>query len=144
MPLSPATRIAMETTTTITCRVPGRKPDYFTTDFRLSRQFALSDRLRMDCWQNHLMSPNRDNKRVQITDDGFVNAAGVFVPYNTTVKGKQYPAYFQSSSTFFTPNNSAYPPRQCNLESVSSFDPLNGRFNPEFSCFKVRIGHSYA
>jgi len=31
---------------------------------------------------------NRDNERVDITDDGFINAAGQFVPYNTTVSGK--------------------------------------------------------
>ena len=53
---------------------------------------------------------NRDNKRVQITDDGFVNAAGVFVPFSTTVNGKQYPAYFRVFHVS-TPN-SAYAPRQ--------------------------------
>ena len=98
-------------------RLPGARrnsylgPDYFTTDFRLSRQFALSDRLRMELLAESFNVTNRDNKRVQITDDGFVNAAGVFVPFSTTVNGKQYPAYFQSSPTFLTPN-SAYAPRQ--------------------------------
>ncbi len=86
-------------------------PDYFTTDLRLSRKFPISDRLNMELLAESFNFTNRDNKRVDITDDGFVNAAGQFIPYSTTVSGKQYPAYFLGSSSFLTPNN-AYAPRQ--------------------------------
>jgi hypothetical protein len=86
-------------------------PDYFTSDLRLSRQFPVSDRMKVELLAESFNFTNRDNKRVDITDDGFVNAAGQFVPYNTTVSGKQYPAYFLGSSSFLTPN-SAYAPRQ--------------------------------
>ncbi len=86
-------------------------PDYFTSDLRLSRQFPLSDRMKVELLAESFNFTNRDNKRVDITDDGFVNAAGQFVPYDTTVSGKQYPAYFLGSSSFLTPN-SAYAPRQ--------------------------------
>ena len=86
-------------------------PDYFTSDVRLSRQFPISDRTKMELLAECFNFTNRDNKRVDVTDDGFVNAAGQFVPYSTTVSGRQYPAYFLSSSSFLTPNN-AYAPRQ--------------------------------
>jgi hypothetical protein len=67
-------------------RLPGASrnsyegPDYFTTDLRLSRQFPLSDRMKMELRAESFNFMNRDNKRVAIADNGFVNAAGQFVP----------------------------------------------------------------
>src|SRR5579883_553181 len=107
-------------------RLPGVRrnsyivPDYFTTDFRISRQFPISDRFKMELLAEAFNVTNRDNKRVTITDDGFVNAAGVFVPYSTVVNGKQYPAYYQSTSSFLVPN-SAYAPRQVQLGARFAF-----------------------
>ena len=55
-------------------------PDYFTSDLRLSRQFPVSERMKVELLAEAFNFTNRDNKRVEITDDGFVNAAAKFVP----------------------------------------------------------------
>jgi hypothetical protein len=57
---------------------------------------------------------NRTNQRVDISDDGFYNAAGQFVAYSSTAGGKLYPGQFQMNSKFLMPTN-AYAPRQVQL-----------------------------
>lgn len=74
--------------------------------------------MKMELLAESFNFTNRDNKRVAITANGFVNAAGQFVPYSTKVSGKQYPAYFLGSSSFLTPH-SAYAPRQAVRNSLS-------------------------
>ncbi|MGH9675604.1 MAG: hypothetical protein ACRD36_00765, partial [Candidatus Acidiferrum sp.] len=54
---------------------------------------------------------NRDNRRLDITGNGFQNSAAQFVQLTKTAKGKQYPAYF-STVTSFLKATSAYAPRQ--------------------------------
>ena len=54
---------------------------------------------------------NHENKRVNISDDGFYNSAGQFVAYSTVAKGKMYPGMFLVNSRFLTPTN-AFAPRQ--------------------------------
>jgi hypothetical protein len=63
---------------------------------------------------------NRTNSRVDISDDGFYNAAGQFVAYSTSVKGTLYPGEFLMNSQFLTPTN-AYAPRQVQLSLRLSF-----------------------
>ena len=57
---------------------------------------------------------NRDNKRVQISDVGFLNSAGNFVKYDKTIGINHFPAYFASRSRFMTASD-AYAPRQVQL-----------------------------
>jgi hypothetical protein len=60
---------------------------------------------------------NHQNKRVDISDDGFYNSAGQFVAYSTkpvAMNGKWYPGKYQINETFLTPTN-AYAARQVQL-----------------------------
>ena len=53
-------------------------PDYATTDLRLTRRIYAGDRVKLELMAESFNLLNRDNKRVQITQDGFVsNAAQV-------------------------------------------------------------------
>ena len=63
---------------------------------------------------------NRDNQRVDITSDSFVNQAGQFVKINTVVGNVRFPAYYQKSSNFLRATN-AYAPRQIQLGLRLSF-----------------------
>jgi hypothetical protein len=89
-------------------------PDYFTTDFRISRTIPLSERVKLYVMAESFNLFNRTNRRVNISDDGFYNSAGQFVSYSTSTIGGQYPGYFQLNSRFLVPTN-AYAPRQVQL-----------------------------
>lgn len=89
-------------------------PDYATTDLRITRLLKGTER-----WKLHLVAEsfnlfNRDNKRVQTTDDGSLSAAAGFVQTDTLVNNHRYPAQFRLSSGFLQPNN-AYAARQVQL-----------------------------
>jgi hypothetical protein len=98
-------------------RLPGYKrnaftgPDYFTTDLRVTRTVRLGDRAHLELLAESFNLFNRDNRTVQISDDGFLNSAGQFISYSTSVNGKQYPGQFRLNSQFLLPTN-AYAPRQ--------------------------------
>ena len=95
-------------------------PDYFSTDMRITRSLRCGDRVVLNFMAESFNLFNRTNARVQISDDGFYNAAGQFVAYSTTVTGKQYPGEFLVNSQFLTPTN-AYAPRQVQLSLRLSF-----------------------
>ena len=63
---------------------------------------------------------NRDNKRVTITDDGFIGSAGQFVLGEKTIGATTYPGYYTSNSSFLVPT-SAHAPRQVQLALKLSF-----------------------
>jgi hypothetical protein len=98
-------------------RLPGTSrnssigPDYATTDFRLNRLLKATERWRLSLLVESFNAFNRDNKRVDTTDDGFQSAAANFVVQDTTVNNKRYPAQFRLSNGFLQPNN-AYAARQ--------------------------------
>ena len=98
-------------------RLPGYSrnaftgPNYSTTDFRFGRTFKLSDHLRLELMAEAFNVFNRDNKRVDVTDDGFGNSAASFVPYDAVVNAKHYPAQYRVLNGFMVPTN-AYAPRQ--------------------------------
>lgn len=107
-------------------RLPGYRrngfigPDYFTTDFRVTRNLHLGDRVTMQLLAETFNTFNRTNAQVTISDDGFLNSAGQFVAYSTTVANKVYPGQFLKSSNFLNPNT-AYAPRQVQLSVRTSF-----------------------
>ncbi len=107
-------------------RLPGYRrnafigPDYFTTDFRLTRNLHTGERLRWQFLVESFNTFNRTNAQVTISDDGFLNSAGQFVAYSTQVATKVYPGQFLKSSDFLNPN-SAYAPRQVQFSIRSSF-----------------------
>ena len=63
---------------------------------------------------------NRENKRVDVTDDGFQSSAANFVLQDTIVNNHRYPAQFRVNNGFLQPNN-AYAPRQIQLSLRVSY-----------------------
>ena len=98
-------------------RLPGYRrnaftgPDYATTDLRLMRMFPLGDHLRLDFTAESFNTFNRNNQRVDVSDDGFTGTAGTFVIDQKTISSARFPAYFRKSGRFLMPTNS-YAPRQ--------------------------------
>ncbi len=107
-------------------RLPGYErnaflgPDYFSTDMRLTRTIRCGEHVVWNLIAESFNVFNRNNSRVQISDDGFYNSAGEFVNYTTSVKGTLYPGEFLMNSQFLTPTN-AYAPRQVQLSLRVSF-----------------------
>ncbi|HZQ22191.1 MAG TPA: TonB-dependent receptor [Terriglobales bacterium] len=89
-------------------------PDYATFDGRLTRRLYAGARLKIDLMAESFNLFNRDNKRVQITDDGFINGAGQFVGYSKTIGVKHFPAYYARPASFMAATD-AYAPRQMQL-----------------------------
>jgi hypothetical protein len=98
-------------------RLPGVRrnsftgPDYSTTDMRLTRKIVVTERIRFELMAESFNLFNRQNKRVDLSDDGFSNNAGTFTQFDQTVGGKRYPATFREAGGFLVPTN-AYAPRQ--------------------------------
>ncbi|HVZ61467.1 MAG TPA: TonB-dependent receptor [Terriglobales bacterium] len=98
-------------------RLPGYRrnsftgPTYSTTDLRLKRRFPLTGRLNLELLAESFNLFNQANKRLDITDDGFVNSAASFVSQQRTVSGIRYPAHYRRDNGFLVPTN-AYAPRQ--------------------------------
>ena len=95
-------------------------PGYFTIDMRLSKGLQLSERVRLTLLAESFNVSNRVNRRVDISDDGFLNSAGQFVAYSTKVASTVYPGEFVKNSKFLIPTNS-YAPRQIQLSIKASF-----------------------
>jgi hypothetical protein len=95
-------------------------PGYFTADMRVSKSFQLSERVRLTLQAESFNVTNQVNRRVDISDDGFINSAGQFVAYSTQVGKNLYPGEFMKNSTFLIPTNS-YAPRQVQFSAKASF-----------------------
>jgi hypothetical protein len=98
-------------------RLPGASrnsftgPDYISGEARLTRRFYLAEQWRLEATAEAFNVFNRNNQRVDTTDDGFTSIAASFVPFDSTVAGKKYPAQFRQSTGFLVPTD-AYAPRQ--------------------------------
>ena len=95
-------------------------PDYATTDLRLSRLLKTTERWKLSLLVESFNVFNRDNKRVDTTDDGFQSAAADFVLQDTTINNHRYPAQFRLNNGFLQPNN-AYAARQIQLSLRVSY-----------------------
>jgi hypothetical protein len=82
-----------------------------TTDLRLARKFRLTDHLSLELMAEAFNTFNRNNQRVDISDDGFGNSAADFVQQDSVVDARHYPAQYRLLNGFLTPTN-AYSPRQ--------------------------------
>jgi hypothetical protein len=89
-------------------------PDYATMDLRLTRKIHVTERLRIELSAESFNLFNRDNKRYSMSQDGFLNSAGQFVPLNRTPRQLPYPAYYQRPTNFMKAT-SAYAPRLVQL-----------------------------
>jgi hypothetical protein len=82
-----------------------------TADMRLSRSFRLTNYLKLELMAEAFNVLNRDNKRVNITDDGFDNSAATFVQQDSVVNATHFPAQYRLLNGFMQPTDS-YSPRQ--------------------------------
>jgi hypothetical protein len=89
-------------------------PDYMAMDARVTRRFRVTERWRLEASLEGFNVFNRDNKRVDTTDNGFQTTAGTFVPFTVTINGMRYPGQVRQNSSFLLPTN-AYAPRQLQL-----------------------------
>jgi hypothetical protein len=99
LPGCPATRSLDLTTPPPTCDLPP--------------SFA-GDRVKVELIAESFNLLNRDNKRVQITEDGFISNSAQFVQTTNTSGINIFPAQYQLPSTFL-PATDAYAPRQIQL-----------------------------
>jgi len=86
-------------------------PDYATTDFRLTRRLYAGDRMKLELMAESFNLFNRDNQRVQITQDGFQSNSAQFVQTTKTIGINIFPAQYRVPSTFLHATD-AYAPRQ--------------------------------
>jgi Carboxypeptidase regulatory-like domain/TonB dependent receptor len=86
-------------------------PDYATTDMRLTRKLYLGPRVRLELMAEFFNLMNRDNQRVDLTDNGFQNTAGQFVQTTKRIGFNYFPASYQKPADFLRATN-AYAPRQ--------------------------------
>jgi hypothetical protein len=89
-------------------------PDYATTDLRLTRRILIGEHLKLELIAESFNLLNRDNQRVQITQDGFITNAAQFVETSTTIGINDFPAQYRVPSSFLTATE-AYAPRQIQL-----------------------------
>ena len=88
-------------------------PDYASTDLRLGRKINLGGRRHLELRAESFNLLNRDNKRDQLSDNGYYNSAGQFIKYKNypVAGGQSYPAYYQQPASLLKPL-SAFAPRQ--------------------------------
>jgi hypothetical protein len=89
-------------------------PDYFSGEARISRKFYLTEQWRLEATAEAFNVFNRNNKRVDSSDDGYTSTAARFTYFSSTVGAAKYPARFQQNTSFLEPTN-AYAPRQVQL-----------------------------
>jgi hypothetical protein len=89
-------------------------PDYATTDFRLARRIPLGSHLKSEFLIETFNLFNRNNKRVTISDQGFLNSAGKFLRGDKLLGVNYFPGYYQRPANFLAATN-AYAPRQIQL-----------------------------
>ena len=107
-------------------RLPGERrnsflgPDYASTDLRLTRRLFLRSRLKVNLIIESFNVLNRDNKLVQITEDGLQSDAAYFVRISNQLGINYFPGHYQIPSNPVRITNS-YPPREIQLALRMSF-----------------------
>jgi hypothetical protein len=80
----------------------------------------LGGRYRLELTAESFNIFNRDNKRDDISDSGYYNAAGQFIKYTRSAGGTYYPAYYQQPTSLMKAM-SAYAPRQMQVSMRLNF-----------------------
>jgi hypothetical protein len=90
-------------------------PNCATADIRLSRRLLLGDRVKLEFLAESFNLLNRDNQRVQITQDGgFISNSAQFVQTSKVIGINIFPAQY-CTPTSFPRATDAYAPRQVQL-----------------------------
>jgi len=95
-------------------------PDYATTDMRLTRRLHLGDRVKLELIIESFNLLNRDNQRVQITQDGFISNSAQFVQTSKLIGINYFPAQYRTPTSFLRATD-AYAPRQVQLALKLSY-----------------------
>jgi hypothetical protein len=101
-------------------RLPGARrnsflgPDYATTDMRLTRRLYVHDRVKLELLAESFNVTNRDNQRVQITEDGLEGNSARFVRIGKRLGINYFPGHYETPANFLRAT-SAYAPRQVQL-----------------------------
>ncbi len=89
-------------------------PDYATADMRLTRRIQIGDRVKLEFTAESFNLLNRDNQRVQITQDGFITNSAQFVQTSKLIGINYFPAQYRTPKSFLRATD-AYAPRQVQL-----------------------------
>jgi hypothetical protein len=101
-------------------RLPGARrnsflgPDYATTDVRLTRRLYVGDRVKLELVGESFNMLNRDNQRVQLTDDGLQSNSARFVQTTKRLGINYFPAQYRVPANFLRAT-SAYASRQVQI-----------------------------
>ena len=95
-------------------------PDYATTDIRLTRRLHIGDRVKLELIIESFNLLNRDNQRVQITQDGFISNSAQFVQTSKLIGINYFPAQYRAPTSFLRATD-AYAPRQVQLALKLSY-----------------------
>ena len=103
---------------------------------RLTRRLYVHDRVKLDLVAESFNLLNRDNQRVQFSDDGFLNTAGQFVQVDNQTGINHFPAQYPAATELPASHR-----RLCSASSADRFetDFLNtsyavSRCEAHFSC----------
>ena len=107
-------------------RLPGHGrnaftgPDYATTDIRITRRLFTREKMKLDFVIEGFNVLNRDNQRVQLSDNGFLNTAGEFVKIDNKLGINYFPAQYRYPQNFMKATD-AYAARQLQLSLRFSY-----------------------
>lgn len=95
-------------------------PDYASTEFRITKNFRLNARYRVELMAEGFNVLNRDNKKLTATDDGYSSTAAKFEQGAYTVGSTIYPGRYVLNPSFLQPDSS-YNPRQIQFAAKLKF-----------------------
>ncbi len=95
-------------------------PDYASTELRVSRNFRMTPRYRLELMAQGFNVFNRDNKKITTTDNGFVTTAADFETGSYLVGSTMYPARYVTNAQFMQAQSS-YIPRQVQFSARFKF-----------------------
>ncbi len=95
-------------------------PDYATTDLRATRRLFTRDRMKLDFMAESFNLLNRDNQRVDITDNGFQTDVVQFLQTTKRLGFVYFPAHYQVPTSLTRATN-AYAPRELQFALRLSF-----------------------
>ena len=81
---------------------------------RLTRRLQIGDHLKLELVAESFNLLNRDNQRVQITQDGFITNSAQFVQTTKFIGINYFPAQYRTPTSFLRATD-AYAPRQIQL-----------------------------
>ncbi len=95
-------------------------PNYASMDLKMARMMNLGERLHLELGADSFNLFNRNNERLEVTDNGFKSTAGQFIKYSQYAGNLYYPACYQQPTSLLKPTSS-FAPRQMQLSMRLNF-----------------------